>query len=245
MNEQEFFTLVGNETRRQILRSIAREPKYLFQLSQELNKSQQSLQRHLQCLLEKGWLSAEVKPGPFGPARKIYQIAKNLSVRITLSENSFDFDVFEISMGDIEETIEPRNHVEALSKDLPRVLDKVLNEKDLRMDFKIKELDKVLDQVGVIENFLLSRKITITGELNETISTKLEGDAYRKDRELAYTLYSRSAPIKVDFSIEEIKTNRHEFLELLASLELLNNKNLLPEEGKVLRKKIERAISLE
>ena len=237
MDEKEFFNLIGNETRRDILRSIAHEPKYLFQLSQELNKTQQSLQRHLNCLLEKGWIIRESVEGPFGPSRKIYRIAKNLSVRITLSKHSFDFDVFDIAIGESDKKRSlPLNHVESLSKDLSESVLEALEKRDVDFDQKISRIDAILDQLGSIETFLLSRKLSITGELNETISMKLEGDAHRKDRELAYTIFSSTAPISIDLIQKEIETERP---ELLASLRRLYEKKLLPEKGIRLMNKLE------
>jgi len=241
VDENEFFELIGSETRRNILRSIAHEPKYLFQLSQELNKTQQSLQRHLNCLMEKGWIIRESIEGPFGPSRKVYRIAKNLSVRITLSQHSFNFDVFEISIGDSDKKRSfPLDHVESLGRDLSLNVFEALEKSVVDFDQKISRIDAVLDQLGSIESFLLSRKLSITGELNETISMKLEGDAHRKDRELAYTIFSSSAPITIDLIQKEIETERP---ELLASLRRLYEKNLLPEKGIHLMNRLESTLS--
>lgn len=241
MNEKEFFNLISNETRRSILRSVAQEPKYLFQLSKELDKPQQSLKRHLRCLMEKGWLDQEMVEGPKGPARKMYRISKNISVRITLTQHSFDFDVLEISIGESESDLAiPRDHVEFLSKDLSSSISKAMEDTKTNFDEKIRNLDEVLDHLGEIESFLLSRKLSITGELNETISMKLGGDIHRKDRELAYTIYSSSTPISIDLDQKEIDSKRS---ELLASLRILRDKNLLPEHGKSLMRKLESTIN--
>ncbi len=242
MNEKEFFALISNDTRREILRSIAHEPKYLFQLAQELGKSQQSIQRHLQCLLEKGWIvQDQLVVGSKGLARKLYRIAKNLSVRITLSQHSFDFDVFEISVGESDtKQSPPIDHFESLSKDLSINVLEALEVKDFDFAQQIRRINAVLDQLGSIETFLLSRKLSITGELNETISMKLEGDAHRKDRELAYTIFSSSAPITIDLIQKEVDTKRSELLE---SLRTLHEKNLLPEKGIHLMNKLESTLS--
>ncbi|MFX0014222.1 MAG: ArsR/SmtB family transcription factor [Promethearchaeota archaeon] len=238
MNEKEFFSLIGNETRREILRSIAHEPKYLFQLAQELGKSQQSIQRHLQSLLEKGWIvQDQLDERSKGLARKLYRIAKNISVRITLSQHSFDFDVFEISIGelDINNAIS-QDHLDSLSKDLARILSKASDAKKIDFGEQIRKLDTLIQQLGSIETFLLSRKLSITGELNEEISLKLEGDAHRKDRELAYTIYSSSEPITIDLIQKEVKSKR---VEILDSLRRLQDKKLLPEHGQILMKNLE------
>jgi predicted transcriptional regulator len=238
LNEKEFFKLIGNETRRDILRSIAQEPKYLFKLSQELNKSQQMLQRHLKCLLDQGWLTYEINDEESkGPARKLYRIAKNVSVKITLSHHSFEFDVFEITIGkaDLKSAL-PLNIIENLSKDLSMNLMQTLDNQNIRFDEQIHQLDQVLEKLESIENIVLSRKLKITGELNDQILVKLKGDAHRKDRELAYTIFSSSAPIEIDLIEKEINTKR---TEILASLKRLRKKNLLPQKGIELINKIE------
>jgi ArsR family transcriptional regulator len=245
VNEEDFFSLVGNSTRREILRSIAREPKYLFQLSQELNRSQQSLQRHLECLLEKGWIIKRTVEGERGPARKLYYIAKNLSVRITLSQHSFDFDVFDIDIekSEVQDTLE-LNYVDNLSKDLTLSLSRVIKDKDFNPTEQtdvIKKLDILLDELGSIENILLSQKLVLTGNIIKEISMRLDGDIHRQDREVAYTLFSSSAPITIDLIQKEIKTKRS---ELLASLKRLNDKNLLPEHGLNLMKKLESTLRI-
>lgn len=238
MNEKEFFALISNETRRKILRSIAHEPKYLFQISKEMGKSQQSIQRHLQSLLEKEWIvQDQLVESSKGLARKLYRIAKNISVRITLSQHSFDFDVFEIALGELEvQESSTQDHIESLSKDLPKILSQTLDEKEIDFSKQIQSLDAVLEQIGSIETFLLSRKLFITGELNETISMKLEGDIHRKDRELAYTIYSSSTPITIDLIQKDIISKRTEILD---SLRRLHDRNLLPEQGLVLMKNLE------
>lgn len=237
MDEKEFFELVGSDTRREILRSVAQEPKYLFQLAGELDKSQQSLLHHIQCLLEKGWLKSELVEGPHGPSRKLYRIAKNFSVRMTLSQHSFDIDVIDIQVGDISDPEDNlQAHLEEIGKDMSTLLSHAVEKDHQDYADQIRSLNVILDKLGSIESFILSRKLSITGELNETISMKLEGDDHRKDRELAYTIFSSSAPIKIDILQKEIETQRD---ELLASLKRLNQKNLLPERGLDLMRKLE------
>ncbi len=237
MDEKEFFEFIGNETRREILRSIAHEPKHLFQLAKELDKSQQYLQRHLQCLLEKGWLSQELVEGPHGPARKLYRIDKNLSVRITLSEHAFDIDVFDIQIGHHSKPIDNLySHLEEISNDLASTLSHAVQKDQQDYAEQIKSLNDILDKLGSVESFILGKKLSITGELHETISMRLEGDDHRDDRKLAYTIFRSSAPITIGLIEKEIETKR---TELLASLKRLNEKNLLPESGLNLMNKLE------
>ncbi|MFW9777316.1 MAG: ArsR/SmtB family transcription factor [Candidatus Heimdallarchaeota archaeon] len=236
MDEEDFFWLVGNKTRRDILRSVTQEPKYLFQLAQELNRSNQTLQKHLHLLLDHEWLECETVEGPHGPARKLYRIAKNIAVRITLTRHAFKFDVLDITLGH-----QPmKSHAESLSRDLTLSLEEALETQNSDFDQQIQTLDAALNQAQEIENFLLSRKLSITGDLNETISMKLEGDAHRKDRELAYTIFSRSDPITLELVQKEVKSKRE---DLLISLRRLQEKDLLPKKGLILLNKLETAIN--
>ncbi|WP_455143064.1 ArsR/SmtB family transcription factor [Candidatus Hodarchaeum mangrovi] len=247
MNESEFFELIGNDTRRNILRSIAREPKYLFQLAQEFDRSKQSLKHHLDCLEEKGWISHEIDDQSKGPARYYYHIARNVSVRVTLSKHSFDFSVVEITLdNDVQEDSDPLDQVNELSGALWDNISNVLTEDKFQLtDQKVdalRRLDSVLDQLETIENLILSRKISITGKINEDISVKLRGDEYRKDRELAYTIFSNSAPITINLIQKEFNTKRKEILE---SLKRLHEKDLLPAHALAFMKRLESAVNID
>lgn len=79
------FWLLGNPTRFEILRRLAREPMFLGQLSRELSAHQQALLRHLDELIEKGFLETYEDESIRGPPRKYYRLTKTvrLSVHIT------------------------------------------------------------------------------------------------------------------------------------------------------------------
>lgn len=79
------FWLLGNPTRFEILRQLAREPMFLGQLSRELSAHQQALLRHLDELIEKGFLETYEDESIRGPPRKYYRLTKTirLSVHIT------------------------------------------------------------------------------------------------------------------------------------------------------------------
>jgi predicted transcriptional regulator len=79
------FWLLGNPTRFEILRRLAHEPMFLGQLSRELDAHQQALLRHLDELIEKGFLETYEDESIRGPPRKYYRLTKTvrLSVHIT------------------------------------------------------------------------------------------------------------------------------------------------------------------
>ncbi len=79
------FWLLGNPTRFEILRRLAHEPMFLGQLSRELEAHQQAILRHLDELIEKGFLETYEDESIRGPPRKYYRLTKTvrLSVHIT------------------------------------------------------------------------------------------------------------------------------------------------------------------
>ncbi|MFW9831815.1 MAG: ArsR/SmtB family transcription factor [Candidatus Thorarchaeota archaeon] len=79
------FWLLGNHTRFEILRCLANEPMFLGQLSRELAAHQQAILRHLQELIERGFLETYEDESIRGPPRKYYRLTKTvrLSVHIT------------------------------------------------------------------------------------------------------------------------------------------------------------------
>lgn len=76
------FELLGNRTRFDILRRLAREPMYLGQLSRELEVHQQAILRHLEKLHEEGLLDTYEDESIRGPPRKYYRVSK--AVRLTV-----------------------------------------------------------------------------------------------------------------------------------------------------------------
>jgi predicted transcriptional regulator len=239
VKEKEFFELVSSDSRREILRSIADEPKYLFQLAQELNRSQQAIQRHLQCLLEKGWIvQDQVVEGSKGPARKLYRIAKNVSVRIMLSQHSFNFEFYEI------EEEKYNFNLDSLKAEVEQIL-VLLSESGGNIDYAeqveiIRNLDQVLTHIGEFETVMLSHRLTLSGEINETIFATLDGDAHRKDREVVrYTIYDKNKDIDIELFRKNVKGPP---TELLASLKRLKERKLLTRRGQEIITELESSI---
>jgi ArsR family transcriptional regulator len=79
------FWLLGNPTRFEILRSIAQEPRFLGQLSRELAVHQQAILRHLQELIERGFLETYEDESIRGPPRKYYRLAKTVRVSVQIT----------------------------------------------------------------------------------------------------------------------------------------------------------------
>ena len=91
--------IIGNPTRRSILRKLSRETHYPLQLSRELNISQQSIMKHLKVLEDHDMVMSIVqKSDSGGPPRKYYVSTSRFSIVIDIAPSIFNeqIRVFEI-----------------------------------------------------------------------------------------------------------------------------------------------------
>ncbi|MFX0169719.1 MAG: ArsR/SmtB family transcription factor [Candidatus Hodarchaeota archaeon] len=79
------FWLLGNPTRFAILRHLAQEPMFLGQLSRELHAHQQALLRHLDELVDRGFLETYEDESIRGPPRKYYRLTKSVRVSVHIT----------------------------------------------------------------------------------------------------------------------------------------------------------------
>ena len=105
----ELLDLLGNDTRRRILESLANEPKYFIQLSKEIGVSQQAVLKHL-FLLEKFGLieSFKAKSNLAAPDRKYFQLNRSVYLSIGITGDSM-----EIRMENIKgpNKVKPKNRM--------------------------------------------------------------------------------------------------------------------------------------
>src|SRR5215212_10558752 len=82
--------IIGNNTRRKILATLAREPMYFNQLAKEIAVGQQAILRHMKTLEDIGLIESYAEKSNLGaPDRKYYRLRSSLSLTICLSEDAF------------------------------------------------------------------------------------------------------------------------------------------------------------
>ena len=75
--------VLGNETRRRILRFLADEPRYFIQLSKDLGVSQQAVLKHLEILEKFGFVTSFEKESEFAaPNRKYFELNRSCMLAI-------------------------------------------------------------------------------------------------------------------------------------------------------------------
>ena len=82
--------ILSNETRREILKRLVREPHYGWQLASQLDVSQQAVVKHLNVLEEAGFVNSEkVASEKGGPPKRIYSVKQSFSLRMDLGPDLF------------------------------------------------------------------------------------------------------------------------------------------------------------
>jgi len=160
----DLLVVLGNETRRKILELLAREPKYLLQLSKELNVSQQAILKHINLLMRVGLIRAyEVKMGSLGPSRKYYELARPISLSINMLKG-----YSEIEFHDFVDEV-PDHLKEALKFVEREVLSERLYEALSEVKSVIQMIDKELQEIRAKERALLSAKCKLLSLVQEAL----------------------------------------------------------------------------
>lgn len=150
--------VLGNETRRRILELLAKEPKYLLQLSKELNVSQQAILKHINILMRAGLIRAyEEKAGSLGPSRKYYELVRPISMMVNVFKGYSEVKIYDIN-GEVPENI--KGLIESIENAIER---DVRGMETLISEVKrlIQEIDNELREIRERERVLLNAKCRI------------------------------------------------------------------------------------
>jgi predicted transcriptional regulator len=109
------FHLLGNRTRYEILRHLAREPMFLGQLSRVLDIGQQAILRHLRELIKQGLLETYEDESIRGPPRKYYRLGKCIRLSIRISPEGIHV------ISTVPDTAQPQTVEELLRRNYPEI----------------------------------------------------------------------------------------------------------------------------
>jgi len=213
--------VLGNETRRKILKVLADEPHYLLQLADELNVSQQAILKHLNILKKHGIISSFKAESDFAaPPRKYYELSKSLCLIIGMSKNLVDFEIHEILLKEDlskfpEELKEIFYKIEELENKYP-LTQALKNAKSI-----LKEIDSRIKKLREIEISLLKLKQKLMEKaykiIREFSSNSLEREilcSIFKDGEMNIDLLSEKLNIREKEIRKAIKSLKQKGLEL-------------------------------
>lgn len=87
--------VMGCRTRREIINLLREEPRFVSEISQELEVGQKAIIEHLRAMEEIGILESSFKKIVRGRPRKYYDMPNDFTINITITENSFDVNISE------------------------------------------------------------------------------------------------------------------------------------------------------
>jgi len=87
--------VMGCRTRREIINLLREEPRFVSEISQELEIGQKAIIEHLRAMEEIGILESSFRKIVRGRPRKYYDMPHDFSINITITENSFDVNISE------------------------------------------------------------------------------------------------------------------------------------------------------
>ncbi|WP_394328424.1 ArsR/SmtB family transcription factor [Methanobrevibacter filiformis] len=86
---------MGCRTRREIINLLREEPKFVSEISKELEIGQKAIIEHLRAMEEIGILTSSFKKIVRGRPRKYYDMPNDLNINITITKNSLDIQITE------------------------------------------------------------------------------------------------------------------------------------------------------
>lgn len=85
--------VMGCKTRRDIIDLLREEPRFVSEISQELQIGQKAIIEHLRAMEEVGILESSYKKVVRGRPRKYYDMPNDVNVQITITKNSFNVNI--------------------------------------------------------------------------------------------------------------------------------------------------------
>jgi len=86
MDLEEILDVMGCKTRREILDFLKDEPRFVSQISRELDVGQKAIIEHLRAMEEVGLLNSSFRKIERGRPRKYYGISRNVDFQIFISQ---------------------------------------------------------------------------------------------------------------------------------------------------------------
>ncbi len=95
MDMEALLDVMGCRTRREIINLLREEPRFVSQISKELQIGQKAIIEHLRAMEEVGILSSFSKKIERGRPRKYYNISNDIHLTIIIGKNDFKINLLD------------------------------------------------------------------------------------------------------------------------------------------------------
>ena len=92
---EDILDIMGSRTRREIINLLREEPRFVSEISKELDIGQKAIIEHLRAMEEIGLLQSSYKKIVRGRPRKYYDMPNDVTVNIIITKNVFEANISE------------------------------------------------------------------------------------------------------------------------------------------------------
>ena len=194
--------IIGNNTRRKILATLAREPMYFNQLAKEIAIGQQAILRHMKTLEDIGLIESYAERSNLGaPDRKYYRLNSSFSLTICLSQDTFSIENHKIEQYRHEESGKFYKEYDFLAQDNDGETLNQLQSNLTRIEKEISNLDSRLNDLRALKQLIVNRlhkiaKDNFEEELERRILHAIIGGSPKSVSELANKLNEKPSHIR-------------------------------------------------
>lgn len=174
--------VLGNPTRRKILKLLSDEPRYFNQLARDTQVSQQAIMRHLNMMEKSGLIISYDKKSDLGaPDRKYYKLNKSLNLVVDLSEDVLKLEIREIQRQISREYDDHRmQNIYCMFKELEESDLSDLESTVKHTDSIMTEIDKEMRDLQDKRAHLLKLRQEVMNKIHSSIRSNLGNELQRK-----------------------------------------------------------------
>ena len=194
--------IIGNNTRRKILATLAQEPMYFNQLAKEIGIGQQSILRHMKTLEDMGLIESYAEKSNLGaPDRKYYRLNSSFSLTICLSEDAFSIKSHKIEQYRHKESDKFYEEYDLLAQEDDGSILNQLQSNLTKIEMEISNLDSRLNDLRALKQLIVSRlhkiaKDNFEEEFERKILHTIVGESPKSVSELASKLNEKPSRIR-------------------------------------------------
>jgi ArsR family transcriptional regulator len=193
--------IIGNNTRRKILATLAREPMYFNQLAKEISIGQQAILRHMKTLEDIGLIESYAEKSNLGaPDRKYYRLNSSFSLTICLSEDAFSIENHKIEQYRYKESDKFYEEYDLLAQEDDGETLNQLQSNLTKIEMEISNLDSRLNDLRALKQLIVSRlhkiaKDNFEEEFERKILHTIVGESPKSVSELANKLNEKQSNV--------------------------------------------------
>ena len=193
--------IIGNNTRRKILATLAREPMYFNQLAKEISIGQQAILRHMKTLEDIGLIESYAEKSNLGaPDRKYYRLSSSFSLTICLSDDAFSIENHKIEQYRYKESDKFYEEYDLLAQEDDGETLNQLQSNLTKIEMEISNLDSRLNDLRALKQLIVSRlhkiaKDNFEEEFERKILHTIAGESPKSIAELANRLNEKQSNV--------------------------------------------------